>query len=90
MKLGKVLLIGGILLIGLGIILSHHHPKPAPVQPPCSGSQACIELLVDGKVKAKLNDFRFDGKCIWYKPLPGTAWDYYCGDYKLNWIGPQP
>jgi len=68
------------------------HPGPAKAPEPCSAeAPACIKITeADGRTY-KLNDFRFlPGHCISFISKPDNSQKKYCGNYKLDWIGPNP
>lgn len=65
-------------------------PKPTPPAAQACTIKACMEITqVDGK-KYQLNDFRFlPQHCIAFISMPDAARRQTCGDYKLEWIGPD-
>ena len=56
-----------------------------------SDADPCIEIMLQGGEKYKLNDFRFvPTNCIDFISLPDRKNHSYCGLYELHWIGPEP
>jgi hypothetical protein len=83
----------------MGLLFAFWNPKKeapvdevkntAAVEQPCT-KQACIEIkLADGS-KFQLNDFRFlPDHCIMFIEFPNNKEHSYCGEYDLQWIGPD-
>ncbi len=56
---------------------------------PCT-AEPCIKIIQSDGKEYKLNDFKFmPNHCIEFVSLPDSKSHYYCGSYKLDWIGPN-
>jgi hypothetical protein len=90
-----IVMSAGIIIVLARQVKDEPAPKPTDTNvgnPPCSTSeQRCIKItLPDGRV-FEFNDFQFYGRdCISFDSLPDGDHHYYCGEYKLDWIGPDP
>lgn len=88
----------------MGLLFAFWNPKKqsAPVdevknsavasETPCT-KEACIEIIQADGSKFQLNDFRFFAdagkKCIAFITFPNGEGKTTCGDYHLEWIGPE-
>lgn len=84
-------LAAALILAGAVIIYVVHHQKQTPIQNECtSAATPCIKISEPGGRTYRLNDFRFaPGRCIYFVSLPDNTARHYCGNYKLEWIGPE-
>lgn len=87
----KILLASAIFFVLA--VLSHQTNKPVPTRSsnPCTlPSSPCIKITESDGATFKLNDFRFaPGHCIDFISLPDGTLRHYCGQYDLQWIGPD-
>jgi hypothetical protein len=87
--------LAAIVVIGLTIAATSDKPKPAAQpatteQNPCPDTKPCIELTAEDGTKYKLNDFRFlPDHCIAALTLPDRTSRKMCGNWHLDWIGPD-
>ncbi len=69
--------------------LMFHKDRPPVVSKPCT-DKPCISITEANGAKYQLNDFKFlPGHCIMFRDFASNQDRRYCGQYKLDWIGPQ-
>lgn len=103
-KRDKLLIGAGVAIwVILGVLLVHHlshhpaaQPKKVKTDVPCStNADPCIKITQQDGAIYRLNDFRFYStgnppqKCIAFVSLPDAKPRTTCGDYHLDWIGPD-
>lgn len=88
--------IGTLTVIVLVAVMHPNAAKPAeqkaaPVEnEQACVKEACIEITQEDGKKFKLNDFRFQpNHCIQFKEFGTEVLHYTCGNYNLQWIGPD-
>lgn len=87
--LRRVLLLAFLISVAAGAILLHN--KSIKLNHTACSVDACIQITQPNGNKYKLNDFIFlPDHCVAFISLPDKKEHKTCGNYNLQWIGPDP